>query len=181
MVAADDGISPLTVRSAPLLLELKVSCTWYMGMAPRKIYILSWFSYYFSSKFSHVTQLNQFRFKGRHLGARHSWKKWMNQLKLILAIKVYNDWGQRRNPSTWFVVRLYYVDRHPKGLYSCYQSLVFRKISQYSFFVNTKINCFYQLFDNAIKYLHKGILQWLFHSFLFFNPGRTRYFFKVTL
>ena len=49
-------------------------------------------------------------------------KKWMTQLKLILAIKVYNVWGQSRNPSTWFIVRLYLVDRHPKGLYSCYQS-----------------------------------------------------------
>ena len=39
MLAADDGISPLTVQSAPLPPELKVSCTWYMGIAPRKIYI----------------------------------------------------------------------------------------------------------------------------------------------
>ena len=95
MVAADDGISPLTVQSAPLLLELKVSCTWYMGMAPRKIYIecdkskehvrksrkvlYAWDSGSVTvivtdllTHTSYVTQLKRFRFKGRHLGARHS-------------------------------------------------------------------------------------------------------------
>ena len=39
MVAADDDISPLTVQSAPLLLELKVLCTWYMEMVARRICI----------------------------------------------------------------------------------------------------------------------------------------------
>ena len=38
MLAADDGISPLMERSARLRQPLMVWCTWYMEMAPKKIY-----------------------------------------------------------------------------------------------------------------------------------------------